>query len=217
MTISRIVQKGALGGAVLLLAVLAQAASPATPRKAARAKAPRPVAPVVVAEPVFEPLQLTDADKAVIEKVTLGNVPCELGANVVLMASPNQPGRFVVEHNKRRFYMVVTQTTTGAIRLEDPAQGAVWLQLANKSMLMDQKNGRRLADACMNPAQMLVAEAMERTPGPGLLDPLPVIVQASVATPAATPEAAPNAMPAMVSVVANTGGGAPVVTQSAAK
>ena len=117
------------------------------------------VAPVVVAEPVFEPLQLTDADKAVIEKVTLGNVPCELGANVVLMASPTQPGRFVVEHNKRRFYMVVTQTTTGAIRLEDPAQGAVWLQLANKSMLMDQKNGRRLADACMNPAQMLVAEA----------------------------------------------------------
>lgn len=217
MTMSRIVQKGVLGCALLLLAALGQAAGPTNHRKAAGAKAPRVVAPVVVAEPVFEPLLLTDEDKAVVERVSLGNVPCELGANVTLMAAPDQPGRFVLEHNKRRFHMVVTQTTTGAIRLEDPAQGAVWLQLANKSMLMDQKNGRRLADACMNPAQMLVAEAMERTPGPGLLDPLPVIVQASVAAPAPAADTASGAMPAMVPVVAKAGSGAPVVTQSAAK
>jgi hypothetical protein len=209
MTTSRIVQKGALGCALLLLAVLAQAAGPATPRKAVRAKAPRVVAPVVVADPVFEPLLLTDEDKAVVERVSLGTVPCELGASVMLTATPDQPGRFVLEHNKRRFHMVVTQTTTGAIRLEDAAQGAVWLQLANKSMLMDQKNGHRLADACMNAGQMQVAEAMERTPGPGLLDPLPVVTQAAIA--------APGTGPAMVPVVANAGDGAAVVTQSAAK
>jgi hypothetical protein len=211
MTMSRIVQKGALGSALLLLVVLAQAAGPATPRKALRAKAPRVVAPVVVADPVFEPLLLTDEDKAVVERVSVGNVPCELGANVVLMATPDHPGRFVLEHNKRRFHMVVTQTTTGAIRLEDAAQGAVWLQLANKSMLMDQKNGHRLADACMNAGQMQVAEAMERTPGPGLLDPLPVVAKATVPAPA------PDALPVMVPVVASAGDGAAVETQSAAK
>jgi hypothetical protein len=211
MTMSRIVQKGTLGCALLLLAALAQAAGPATPRKAVRAKAPRVVAPVVVADPVFEPLLLTDEDKAVVERVSLGNVPCELGASVMLTATPDQQGRFVLEHNKRRFHMVVTQTTTGAIRLEDVAQGAVWLQLANKSMLMDQKNGHRLADACMNAGQMQVAEAMERTPGPGLLDPLPVVAQAAV------PDPAPDAAPVMVPVAAKAGEGAADAAQSASK
>ena len=194
MTMSRIVQKGVLGCALLLVAVLAQAVSPNAPRKANRTKVPRSLTPVVIVEPVMEPLMLTDADKAVIEKINLGNVPCELGASVALSANPAQPGRFVLEHNKRRFHMVVTQTTTGAIRLEDTAQGAVWLQLANKSMLMDQKNGRRLADACMNASQMQVAEAMERTPGPGLLDPLPVVVQA--AAPTVVQAVAPAVLPA---------------------
>jgi hypothetical protein len=185
MSMSRIAQKTVLGSALLLVAVLAQAAGPSATRKQGKSKPPRTVAPVVIADPVLEPLVLTDEDKVLIEKVSLGNVSCELGANVVLTANPTQPGRFVLEHNKRRFHMVVMPTTTGAIRLEDTAQGAVWLQLANKSMLMDQKNGHRLADACMNAAQVEVAEAMERSPAPGLLDPLPVVAQ--VPEPAAVP------------------------------
>ncbi|MDZ7938068.1 MAG: hypothetical protein U5M53_07195 [Rhodoferax sp.] len=182
MPMSRIVQKSVLGCVLLLLAVLAQAAGPNAPRKSSKSKAPRAVAPVVIVDPVLEPLVLTDSDKALIEQVSLGSVPCELGATVALTAHPTLAGRFVLEHDKRRFHLVVMPTTTGAIRLEDVAQGAVWLQLANKSMLMDQKNGRRLADACMNVAQTQVAEAMERTPGPGLLDPLPDVAQ--VAAPA---------------------------------
>jgi hypothetical protein len=179
MSISRIAPKAVLGAALLLLVVLAQAAGPTSaPGKRSKSKAPRTVAPVVLADPVLEPLVLTDEDKALIEKVSLGSVPCELGARVSLTTNLAQPGRFVLEHNQRRFHMVVTPTTTGAIRLEDAAQGAVWLQLANKSMLMDQKNGRRLADACMSTAQTQVAEAMERSPAPGLLDPLPAVAPA---------------------------------------
>jgi hypothetical protein len=48
--------------------------------------------------------------------------------------------------------------------------GAVWLQLANKSMLMNHKLGKRLADACMNPDQIVVAEKMLKNPIPSLLD-----------------------------------------------
>jgi hypothetical protein len=178
MSLSRIAPKAGFGVTLLLTVVLVQAAGPASPGKRSKSKAARTVAPVVLADPVLEPLVLTDEDKALIERVSLGEVACELGARVSLTMSVKQPGRFVLEHNQRRFHMVATPTTTGAVRLEDAAQGAVWLQLANKSMLMDQKNGRRLADACMNDAQTQVAQAMERTPAPGLLDPLPAVAQA---------------------------------------
>jgi hypothetical protein len=61
-------------------------------------------------------------------------------------------------------------TSTGAIRLEDEKAGAVWLQLANKSMLMDQKNGRRLADECAHPDQVAVANDMKVNPPLALID-----------------------------------------------
>jgi hypothetical protein len=183
MLMSRIARRSVVGSTLVFMVTLVMAAGPVAPHKKYRSKAPRVVAPVVIADPVLEPLLLTDEDKAIIEKVSLGSVPCELGATVSLTAHPTLAGRFVLEHDKRRYHMVAVPTTTGAIRLEDTSQGAVWLQLANKSMLMDQKHGRRLADACMNAAQVQVAEAMERSPAPNLLEPLPTEAQA-VAPPA---------------------------------
>jgi hypothetical protein len=46
----------------------------------------------------------------------------------------------------------------------------MWLQLGNKSMLMSQKLGQRLADDCMNPAQHAVNEALKKNPAPSLLE-----------------------------------------------
>jgi len=37
-------------------------------------------------------------------------------------------------------------------------------------MLMNQKAGQRLADACMSPAQVAVAEALEKNPARSVLD-----------------------------------------------
>ena len=51
---------------------------------------------------------------------------------------------------------------------------AVWLQIANKSMLMNQRLGQRLADECMSSEQVVVAEAIKRNPPPSVLEPLPV-------------------------------------------
>jgi hypothetical protein len=95
---------------------------------------------------------------------------------VTIAADPKLPGYFDVHGKKFRFRMVPVVTSTGAIRLEDSQAGAVWLQLSNKSMLMNQKLGSRLADACVTPAQALVALAMEKSPPPGLLD-APLAVQ----------------------------------------
>jgi hypothetical protein len=113
---------------------------------------------------------LTPAELAIAGRVYTGRLPCELGAFVTLAPDAKAPGYFDVQIKAVKFRMFPVETTTGAIRLEDKNAGAVWLQLANKSMLMNQKLGQRLADACMNPAQMAVAAALEKNPGRSVLD-----------------------------------------------
>ncbi len=113
---------------------------------------------------------LTPDELAIAQRVEVGLVQCELGTSVSVVADSKMPGYFDLQGKKFRFRMVPVVTSTGAIRLEDTKAGAVWLQLSNKSMLMNQKLGSRLADACMSPAQVAVALAMEQSPPPSLLD-----------------------------------------------
>jgi len=160
-----------------------QAGEPPKARSKPLVKAKPAKQPPVATLPVEQPLALSEEHLAVAQRVVLGKVPCELGAHVAVSAHQTVPGRFVLAHGRYTFHMVPVLTSTGAIRLEDAASGAVWLQLANKSMLMDQKQGRRLADACMNAEQVVVADAMERSPAPNLLEPLPM-PPAAVADPA---------------------------------
>jgi len=125
-----------------------------------------PMAAVIAAaEAALEPMEL-----AIAEQVHTGVLRCELGALVTLTNDPQSPGYFNVLGKNFRYRMFPVATTTGAIRLEDRTAGAVWLQLSNKSMLMNQKVGQRMADDCMSPAQSIVAQAMRERPAPGLLD-----------------------------------------------
>lgn len=126
----------------------------------------RTVAPVVV---VAMP-PLTERELAVVPLVHVGVKPCELGNTVRIDADEQSPGHFHLTMGAHRFHLRPVHTSTGAVRLEDQAQGAVWIQLPNKSMLMSQKLGRRLADECASPVQRTVAEAMKTNPGPPLLD-----------------------------------------------
>lgn len=107
---------------------------------------------------------------AIAERVHKGQLPCELGASVRLEADTSQPGYFYLHGKGFRYRMHPVATSTGAIRLEDRKAGAVWLQLANKSMLMDQNKGRRLADECANAEQVAFAENMKTNPPPSLID-----------------------------------------------
>lgn len=104
------------------------------------------------------------------QQIHLGHLPCELGATVRIQADPSQPGVFHVQGKGFRYRMLPVQTSTGTLRLEDKKAGAVWLQLSNKSMLMDQKRGRRIVDDCVHPDQLAVAEAMKTNPPPSLFD-----------------------------------------------
>lgn len=170
-----------------LLALPAWSQAPASPAKSAQAKA-KPVAAKTVktakavkatkpqlaktpVAPVAEPeAQMGPDELAIAEHVHKGQLPCELGASVRLEADATQPGYFYLHGKGFRYRMHPVATSTGAIRLEDRKAGAVWLQLANKSMLMDQNKGRRLADECVNAEQVAFAENMKTNPPPSLID-----------------------------------------------
>jgi hypothetical protein len=131
-------------------------------------------------------VKLTPADIEVAKLVHVGDIPCELGATVHITPHKRE-GFFIVRTGIQRFRMHPVESKTGAIRLEDPVAQAMWLQLGNKSMLMSQKMGRRLADECMSPAQSAVAEALKKNPMPSLLEPLPAPKEAPAADAAAAP------------------------------
>jgi len=157
-------------------AAKAESASKAKPTAQAKAKAPtsreqlhsaagQVAAGIAAAEAAMGPSEL-----AIAERVHVGQLPCELGASVHLESDAKAPGYFNLQGKGFRYRMHPVATSTGAIRLEDSKAGAVWLQLANKSMLMDQKQGKRLADECASPAQVAVAQAMKTNPPPSLID-----------------------------------------------
>ncbi|CAA9385685.1 MAG: hypothetical protein AVDCRST_MAG51-73 [uncultured Ramlibacter sp.] len=148
-------------------------------------------------------IQLSATDLEVAKQVFIGDIPCELGASVKVTAA-RRSGLFVVSTKGFRFLMHPVESRTGAIRLEDGKRGAMWLQLGNKSMLMSQKLGRRLADECQSPQQVTFAEELKRNPRPSILDkPADAAVPPAAAAPtdtapaAAAPEAAPSTTPAV--------------------
>ncbi|MGA0572493.1 hypothetical protein ACO2Q9_17400 [Variovorax sp. VNK109] len=113
---------------------------------------------------------LEDAELEIAKKVYIGHIPCELGASVQITPSRRE-GFFIVQTRNNRFNMHPVASRTGAIRLEDPKRGALWLQLGNKSMLMSQKLGLRLADECTSPEQVTFADQMKKNPPRSLLEP----------------------------------------------
>jgi hypothetical protein len=123
--------------------------------------------------PLEEPdptIKLSEADIEMARKVYVGEIPCELGATVKITPLRRE-GFFLVTTGRNRFRMHPVESRTGAIRLEDPVRGAMWLQLGNKSMLMSQKLGQRLADECQSPDQVTFAEAMKGRPPVNILEP----------------------------------------------
>lgn len=167
------------------------AAKPAAKSATAEAKDRAPAKKTAKAEPPTSRQQLNSAanqvatgliaadaalspeEQAIAQRVHVGRMPCELGAFVTVTADAATPGRFLIEGKGFKYNMTPVVTSTGSVRLEDQKGGAVWLQIANKSMLMNQKLGQRLADECMSTEQTLVAEAIKKNPPPSVFEPLP--------------------------------------------
>jgi len=154
-----------------LFAAGAFAQTPAAPADKAHAKKPVSVkkAPpatkrqaIEEATPTEEPNpadKLTAAELEIAKRIHTGEIQCELGQKVSIKPMKRE-GYFFVSRGINKFVMHPVESRTGAIRLEDPARGALWLQLANKSMLMSQKEGKRLADDCQSAEQVDYAKNM---------------------------------------------------------
>ena len=160
------------GHAAVSLSGLGALSAPAA--SAAPAAFAAPAAPAVLDRTAQNTASLQNEfgheELAIAERIHQGLLPCEMGASVRVEADAAKPGYFNVQGKGFRYRMHPVRTQTGTLRLEDKKAGAVWLQLANKSMLMDQKKGRRLLDDCAHPDQVAFAESMKTNPPPRLID-----------------------------------------------
>ncbi|MFO1216931.1 MAG: hypothetical protein U1E89_00955 [Burkholderiaceae bacterium] len=133
----------------LMTAVAAVAALMASPLAATAAdKAKHPAA-----KPTAPAAPLSAEQLATAERVLTGQSSCEFDQSVNVAAVPDKKGHFHVQYKGQTFDMVPEATTTGAVRLEDKKAGMMWLQIANKSMLMNSKIGQRMVDNCVHPSQ----------------------------------------------------------------
>ena len=140
----------------------------ATAKKGAAVAAGAGAATAAAAIPAQQ--TLTPAELAIAEQVYQGRINCEMGASINIAKDSVNPGYFFVEGKGFKYHMAPVSTSTGTIRLEDQHAGAMWLQVANKSMLINRKLGQRLADECMSPEQNQVAEAIKKNPPAALFE-----------------------------------------------
>jgi len=147
-----------LSVALALCAFTVGAMAQNAPTKAAPKKpvAQKPVAKKSVAKAVPAAAAVAALSSSQLEtakRVNTGDASCEFDQKVSVSTIDGQPGMFKVGYKNKSYTMVPEDTTTGAVRLEDKKNGVMWLQIANKSMLMNSKVGQRMVDNCMHPSQ----------------------------------------------------------------
>lgn len=133
------------------LAQTAPAAKPAAkPVKAAAKKKAAAPAPL----PTADQNQLDAAERA-----HYGPYACDMNQTVNVSKNATSPGYVDLTFGKKAYTMKPVLSSTGALRLEDVKGVGLFIQIANKSMLMDTKAGKRLVDSCVHEKQRAAAEA----------------------------------------------------------
>lgn len=138
----------------LLSLAAASTAFAAPPKKVKKAKAPK--VPVAMSVPDATPEQLSAA-----ELVNYGDYQCEFNQSVKVALNPKYPGYSDVSFGTKKWTMRPILSSTGAVRLEDVKGQTLMLQIAHKSMIMDVKAGRRIADECQHESQAAAKRAYE--------------------------------------------------------
>ena len=119
--------------------------------------------------PAAEPLAPAVAASQAAGEVWAGAYHCEHAEKVSL-----RPGlasdQVELQWKAQRWQLRRMDSRSGAMRLEDASARMVWIQLPNKSMLLDQRLGRRLLDECQHDVQVQTAAQMKTNPPPALFD-----------------------------------------------
>lgn len=126
---------------------------------------PRPSA-LLPAVPVDSAVALTPLPQG---EVWQGAYRCEHAEKVQLRPDTDSE-QVELQWKTQRWKMRRTDSRSGALRLEDATGRMVWIQLGNKSMLLDQRLGKRLLDECQHAVQVQTAAQMKNNPPPALFD-----------------------------------------------
>jgi hypothetical protein len=132
----------------------APAAKPAAAKPGKKAPASK------VVEKVLPPADAAQIEAA--ERTHFGPYSCDFDQTIDVSLNPKTAGYVDVKFGKNLYTMKPVLSSTGALRLEDVTGRTLLLQIANKSMLMDVKAGRRLVDACMHEKQRAFVESMPK-------------------------------------------------------
>ena len=87
----------------------------------------------------------------------MGESGCEFNQKIQVDANAQHPGYVDMSFNQKKYTMKPVLSPTGALRLEDVRREALMIQIASKTMVMNQKTGQRLVDNCVHPDQRTVS------------------------------------------------------------
>lgn len=93
-----------------------------------------------------------EPDPDVTDSVTV-DYNCELGNKVTIYTNLSDSSHMALRWKKRLHQMTRVGTSTGASRFENTTYGLVWIGIPAKSMLLDSKANRQLANECKNADQ----------------------------------------------------------------
>jgi hypothetical protein len=85
---------------------------------------------------------------------------CELGNKVTVYHNEGDDQHIALRWLKRVHRLTRVGTSTGAHRYENPKSGLVWIGIPGKSMLLDSKKGRQLANECRSAEQLEMKKPM---------------------------------------------------------
>ena len=106
----------------------------------------------------------SDEQKAAAERVLYGKYQCDQGKSINVARDLQSPGYVKLDLAKQSWTMKPVLSSTGAVRLEDVKGNTLLVQILTKSMLMDQKAGRRLVDGCAHETQKAAEEELKKNP-----------------------------------------------------
>lgn len=142
---------------------IAFASASALAQTAPAAKPAAKPAPAKKAAPADKPLPPADqAQLDAAERTHFGPYECDFKQSLDVSINPKTPGYVDVKFGKQVYTMKPVLSSTGALRLEDVKGVGLLIQIANKSMLMDTKAGKRLVDACIHEKQRAFNDAQPK-------------------------------------------------------
>ena len=146
--------KISMRAASVVFAGLLMCAGAAHAQKAASKRQPAAAAETTVA--AASPEQLSAAGM-----VYTGVSQCEFNQSVSITPSEKYPGYVDLRHGSRSWLMRPVLSPTGAMRLEDVRGETLYLQIANKSMLLNVRQGQRMVDDCVHERQRASSAAVK--------------------------------------------------------